>query len=56
MVAAPAPVAPQAPSQQTKHGDSGTAPSVAKPSYIHSTMKSTKIWDFMALRFSKSTT
>jgi hypothetical protein len=56
MAAALGPAAPQAPSQQTNHGDSGTAPSVVKSSSVHSATKSAKIWDFMALRFSISTT
>jgi hypothetical protein len=56
MPTAPAPAAPQAPSQQTNHGDSGTAPSVVKLDSVHSATKSAKIWGFMALRFSKSTT
>jgi hypothetical protein len=55
MVAAPTLAAPQAPLQQTNHGDLGIAPSVAKPGSVHSATKSAKIWDFMALRFSKST-
>jgi hypothetical protein len=43
MAAALALAAPQAPSQQTNHGDLGTAPSVVEPRYIHSAMKSAKI-------------
>jgi hypothetical protein len=56
MAATLAPAALQAPSQQTNHGDSGTAPSVVKPGSVYSATKSAKICDFMALRFSKSTT
>jgi hypothetical protein len=55
IVAARAPAAPQVLSQQTNHGDSGTAPSIVKLGSVHSAMKLAKIWDFMALRFSKST-
>jgi hypothetical protein len=43
MAAAPAPTAPQALSQQTNHGDLGTAPSVVKPGSVHSAMKLAKI-------------
>jgi hypothetical protein len=55
MAAALAPAALQASSQQTNHGDLGTAPSIVKLCSIHSAMKSAKIWDFMVLHFSKST-
>jgi hypothetical protein len=56
MAAALALAAPQAPSHQTNHGDSGTAPLVVKPGSVLSATKLAKIWDFMVPRFSKSTT
>jgi hypothetical protein len=49
MAAAPAPVALEAPSQLTIHGDSGTAPSIAEPGSVHSATKSANIWNFMAV-------
>jgi hypothetical protein len=51
-----APVTPQAPLQQTTHGVSGTSSSVVEWGSIHSSTKSAKTCDFIALRFSKSTT
>jgi hypothetical protein len=56
MVAAPAPVVPQAPSQWTSHGDLSTAPSITEPGSVHSAIKSAKICDFIVLRFLKSST
>jgi hypothetical protein len=47
---------PQAPLQLMSHADSGTCPSTLKPGSVHSATKSTKICDFMAMHFSKSTT
>jgi hypothetical protein len=55
IAAAPTPTVAKAPSQQISHGDSGTAPSTSESGSVHSAIKSAKIWDFMALRFSKST-
>jgi hypothetical protein len=37
------------------HADSGTVPSIQEPGSIHSATKSAKIYDFIVLRFSKST-
>jgi hypothetical protein len=56
MTAAPVPTAPQVPSQETSHGDLGIGPFGAESGSIHSAIKSANIYDFIALRFSKSMT
>jgi hypothetical protein len=55
IAAAPAPAAPQAPSQLMSHADLGTVPSTAKPCFVYSATKADKICDFKTLHFSKST-
>jgi hypothetical protein len=56
IVAALAPAAPQAPSQLMSYADSENGPSTVKPGSVHSSTKSAKICEFMALHFLKSTT